>query len=75
MSNSGMIESLAKEADALRMRALANEERMASLKRRTSENFQKNMPTPAPRQSKLSVSLCSEDRMLEPTAPVDSRTR
>jgi hypothetical protein len=74
MSNTGMIESLAKEADALRMRALANEERMASLKRRTSENFQKNMPTPAPRQSKLSVS-CSEDRMLEPTAPVDSRTR
>jgi len=68
-----MIESLAKEADALRMRALANEERMASLKRRASENFQPNMPTPAPRQSKLSI--CSEDRTLEPTAPVDSRTR
>lgn len=72
MSNTVMIESLAKEADALRMRALANEERMASLKRRASENFQPNMPTPAPRQSKLSI--CSEDRTLEPTAPVDSRT-
>ncbi|CAG5086621.1 Oidioi.mRNA.OKI2018_I69.PAR.g11286.t1.cds [Oikopleura dioica] len=71
MSNSAMLETLAKEADALRMRALANEERMASLKRKASENF-KNVPTPAPRQSKLSIT--DEDRTLEPTAPADSRT-
>ena len=67
-----MLETLAKEADALRMRALANEERMSSLKRKASENF-KNVPTPAPRQSKLSIT--DEDRTLEPTAPADSRTR
>lgn len=68
-----MLASLAKEAEALRLRSAANEERMQSLQRKVSDFDISDRPVAAPRRSLLTLpGQPSEDSLL-PSAPVDSR--